>query len=140
MLLEIVLKYARKLEVEQSTMINLLSLLRQTERAMKTMKNIAEAKQLIEKISSVFKQMAKVKASVSSSFPYDLELFTKEVLKSRSKTYSKTCSSAIIFIQKYKLADEKSMCTMFDNLIQVWSEKRGTDFTVIFEEFTRFDE
>lgn len=140
MLLEGVLKYAQTLEIDQPIIIDLLLLTKRTEREMKSMDNLTEAKQLLDKMTSIFNQLAKIKTSVSTNEKYDLDSLTELTKKSKSNQFSKICSSTLSFIQKNHLAEENSICKMLDELVTHWSQKHGPDFTVIFEEFSRFEE
>jgi hypothetical protein len=103
------------------------------------MDDLAEAKQLLEKLSSIFSQLAKIKTNIASE-KYDLDVVTEVIKKSKSNIFAKICSSTIIFIQKNSLAEDTSVCKMMDELVTFWSQKHGPDFTMIFDDFSRFEE
>lgn len=142
MFLEIILNHSKSIAIDQTALMRILALYRKTEKGLKDLNELVEATRFLEKLATIFTQLSKLKShiDVTSTEKYDLDNIANVIIKAKTTQFSKICSSIITFIHRSKLASEEDMCSMFERLVGYWSQNRGPDLAVIFEDFTRFDE
>lgn len=140
LLIEIYLQNKNTLTLSQAFIWNLLSVFSTTDQKLKKSDSLAEGKQFLQRLASLFAQISKLKnIDEDNREKIDLDVLSSLLEKSKSQQYSKSCSHIVSFVYKNNLAEEKDFVVFFDKLVDVWANKRGPELSGIFEDFARFD-
>eukprot|EP00814_Leptocylindrus_danicus_P000786 CAMPEP_0116008332 /NCGR_PEP_ID=MMETSP0321-20121206/2804_1 /TAXON_ID=163516 /ORGANISM="Leptocylindrus danicus var. danicus, Strain B650" /LENGTH=992 /DNA_ID=CAMNT_0003477143 /DNA_START=1459 /DNA_END=4437 /DNA_ORIENTATION=+ len=140
LLIEVYLQHKNSLVLSPEFFWRLLSMFRTTDQKLKKSDNLAEGKQFLQRLTALFAQISKLKnVDKDTCGKIDLMALCSLLQKSKSPQYSKACSHIVSFAYKNNLAEETDFVNFFDKMVDVWANKRGPEFSGLFEDFCRFD-